>query len=70
MKLYKKNVNKLLKEKKITAYQISDDLDIPYAVFNKYLNAGCNISLSRAHDIADYLDVPLLEVVQFNGFDY
>ncbi len=70
MKLHNRKVKQLLKERGITARDMAKDLDFSYDVLKKYLCGQYNMPQRRVQEVADYFGVPLLEVVQFRGFDY
>lgn len=70
MKLHNKKVKQLLRERGMTAKDLCEELDVSYDVFKKYLCGQYNMPQSKVQNLADYFDVPILELVQFRGFDY
>ena len=69
MKLHRNKVLSLCEERDMTLKELAEKMDIEQTKFSKYLH-GSNVPKGRIQDIADYFDVPLLEIVKITGFDY
>lgn len=59
-----KNFEMIMNEKGITSYRISVDTGIPQATFSRWKTGKCRPKVDKLIKIADYLGVPLEELIK------
>lgn len=69
MKICREVVLKELEKKGRTMTQMAETLDITKGQISAYLS-GSNCPNKRAQMIADYLDISVMDMVDFRGFTY
>ena len=58
-----KKLDKILKRKKITAYKLSNDLQLSASMFSEWKSGRSMPKTDKLLRIADYLDVPITTFV-------
>lgn len=59
-----KNFESLLKEKNLTAYQVSKETGVATATLSEWKKGTYTPKLEKLMKIAEYLDVPLEELIK------
>lgn len=63
---YQNNIQKIRKQHAITQQELADELGVNKRTLQKWEAGEYEIKLSKATRIADYFDVPVAEIVNYN----
>ncbi|MDY7602323.1 helix-turn-helix transcriptional regulator [Streptococcus suis] len=63
---YQNNIQKIRKQHKLTQQELADEVGITSRTLQRYESGESEIKLSKATILADYFDVPVSEIVNYN----